>query len=114
LKDVAEQCTYRNFWKEAIESLADEYKYKDWPPEEWNRFECDRNELLDVVTIAKNKCLKAQWTIQIAGRTINLRECLTQIVDWVRRFTQVSDQSNITYAALPWAGFRFLLQAGRR
>ncbi|PVF98990.1 hypothetical protein CPB86DRAFT_872963 [Serendipita vermifera] len=103
----------RNFWKEAIESLTDEYESKDWLPKEWKDLECDGPELLSMVTSAKNNCLKSQWTIRIAGRTINVRECLTKIVDWVQKFAQVGDaavQFDTAHAALPWAGFRFLLQ----
>jgi hypothetical protein len=94
--------------------LAEEYKSDNWPPREWKNLECGGQELLNVVTSAKNKCLKAQWTIQIAGRAINLRECFTKIVDWVQKFAQVGDaavQFDTAHAALPWAGFRFLLQA---
>ncbi|PVG00856.1 hypothetical protein CPB86DRAFT_812717 [Serendipita vermifera] len=103
----------RNFWKEAIESLVNEHKSDDWPPKEWKDLEHDGRELLDVVMNAKNRCLKSQWTIQISGRTINLRDCFTKIVGWVQKFAQVGDaavQFDTTHAALPWAGFRFLLQ----
>jgi hypothetical protein len=73
-------------------------------------------ELLNVVTSAKNKCLKSQWTIQITGRTINLRKCLTRVLDWVQKFAQVGNAAvrfDTTHAAVPWAGFRFLLQVTR-
>ncbi|CAG8686331.1 15251_t:CDS:2 [Acaulospora colombiana] len=107
------QHAQRNFWKEAIESLANEYICDDWPPKEWKDLEHDGRGLLDVVVNAKNRCLKSQWTIQISGRTINLRDCFTKIVDWVQMFAVVGDaavQFDTAHAALPWAGFRFLLQ----
>ena len=49
------------------------------------------------------------------GEEVVLRDVGTKILHWVDRFKQIGDiivQYDPAHAALPWAGFRFVLQVG--
>ena len=60
-----------------------------------------------------NKKKGKQWKVKIRGEEVVLRDVGIKILHWVDRFKQIGDiivQYDPAHAALPWAGFRFLLQ----
>ena len=62
-----------------------------------------------------NKKKGEQWKVEFRGEEIVLRDVGNKILQWVDKFKQVGDiivQYDPVHAALPWAGFRFLLQVG--
>ena len=53
------------------------------------------------------------WKIKLRGGEVVLRDVGMKILHWVDKFKQIGDtmvQYDPGHAALPWAGFRFLLQ----
>ena len=55
------------------------------------------------------------WKVKFRGEEVVLRDVGTKILHWVDKFKQIGDtivQYDPGHAALPWAGFRFLLQVG--
>ena len=53
------------------------------------------------------------WQVSIGGRTFIIRDVMLKIVEWLRRFKEIGDVAvsfDPVHAALPWAGFRFLLE----
>ena len=60
-----------------------------------------------------NKKKGERWKVKFRGEEIVLRDVGMKILQWVDRFKQFGDiivQYDTAHAALPWAGFRFLLQ----
>ena len=78
----------------------------------------DSREAASAVKSKMDEILKAkgeQWKVKFRGEEVMLRDVGTKILHWVDRFKQVGDiivQYDPAHAALPWAGFRFLLQVG--
>ena len=57
------------------------------------------------------------WMFQFRGEEIAMRDIGMKILHWIDRFKQIGDiivQYDPGHAALPWAGFRFLLKVGLR
>ena len=57
------------------------------------------------------------WKFQFKGEEIVMRDIGMKILHWIDRFKQIGDiivQYDPGHAALPWAGFRFLLKVGPR
>ncbi|KAI5799542.1 hypothetical protein FPQ18DRAFT_253782, partial [Pyronema domesticum] len=53
------------------------------------------------------------WKIEIKGEKIVLRDIAMKLLGWMDRFKEIGDiivQFDPVHAALPWAGFRFLLK----
>ncbi|KAI5784286.1 hypothetical protein FPQ18DRAFT_298011, partial [Pyronema domesticum] len=53
------------------------------------------------------------WKIEIKGENIVLRDIAIKLLGWMDRFKEIGDiivQFDPVHAALPWAGFRFLLK----
>ena len=52
------------------------------------------------------------WKVRFRGEELVLRDVGMGILHWIDKFKQIGDvvQFDPTHAALPWAGFRFLLQ----
>ena len=53
------------------------------------------------------------WKVNFRDEEIVLRDVGMKILRWVDKFKQIGDiivQYDPAHAALPWAGFRFLLQ----
>ena len=53
------------------------------------------------------------WKVKFRGEEIVLRDVGMKILHWIDRFKQIGDiivQYDPAHTALPWAGFRFLLQ----
>ena len=68
-----------------------------------------RSRLDEIVSRKKGK----QWKVKIRGEEVVLRDVGVKILHWVDKFKQIGDvivQYDPAHAALPWAGFRFLLQ----
>ena len=56
-------------------------------------------------------------TVQIAGRSVVLRDQVDGIVRWLNRFKAVGDiavNANPVCAGLPWVGIRMLLEVGHQ
>jgi hypothetical protein len=72
------------------------------------------DELLQDVVEKKRICEAKQWKYtKRNGEVVFIRESLDQVVECAKRFREVGDaaaQYDPTHAALPWAGFRLLLQ----
>ena len=61
-----------------------------------------------------NKKKGELWKIKFRGEEVVLRDVGMKILRWVNTFKQIGNiivQYDPVHAALPWAGFRFLLQA---
>ena len=56
------------------------------------------------------------WKFQFKGEEIVMGDIGMKILRWIDRFKQIGDivQYDPGHAALPWAGFRFLLKVGLR
>jgi hypothetical protein len=56
-----------------------------------------------------------RWVHQkVNGKKIVLRDLCEKMANWIRKFRNIEDvvvQYDLAYAALPWAGVRFLMQA---
>ena len=53
------------------------------------------------------------WKATIAGRSYFARDVISKMVEWLRRFKEIGDVAanfDPVHAALPWAGFRYLLE----
>lgn len=70
---------------------------------------------LEAIQDKRKLCMQKRWTFTtISGRRIIIRDVLDKIATWLNRFKEVGDvlmQYDPSYAALPWAAIRFLLQA---
>ncbi|KAI5796206.1 hypothetical protein FPQ18DRAFT_423767 [Pyronema domesticum] len=56
---------------------------------------------------------KNAWNIEIKGEKIVLRDIAMKLLGWMDRFKEIGDiivQFDPVHAALPWAGFRFILK----
>ncbi|KIM28668.1 hypothetical protein M408DRAFT_8505 [Serendipita vermifera MAFF 305830] len=97
------------FWDKAIETLPEEYKM----PDEWRTPTTNGDNLVDLVKQEQQECEGKLWKIEINGKELVVRELFEKTISWVQRFVVVGDtavQYDPGNAALPWAGFRFLLQ----
>ncbi|KAL3476642.1 hypothetical protein BJX99DRAFT_258189 [Aspergillus californicus] len=97
-------------WKAAMKQVSEKY---------WKKLGLEGEpeligELLDITKAAIDKCQKGRISIQLSdGNTVYARTVFEKIFDWTNHFKAVGDiaiQYDPTPAALPWAGFRFLLQ----
>ncbi|KUJ10537.1 ankyrin [Mollisia scopiformis] len=99
-----------DIWKSAVQALSP--KQRDalgFDGEIYNL----QDEVLDLVVTKQRLCIEKQWTIEVRGKTIVLQDVSGRLLRWVDRFKVVGDlasQFDPVHAALPWAGFRFLLQ----
>jgi hypothetical protein len=72
-------------------------------------------QVSDIATRNKEQCDVKRWRFKLHGRDYILRDLAGKVVEWVNLFKQVGDvaiQHDPGYAALPWAGVRFLLEVG--
>jgi len=62
----------------------------------------------------QRRCIDNSFKFELPGqRTIVVREVAEKIISWLNKFKEVGDtivQFDPVHAALPWAGFRLLLQ----
>jgi bifunctional pyridoxal-dependent enzyme with beta-cystathionase and maltose regulon repressor activities len=72
------------------------------------------DDLLEEVAKRKRLFQEKQWRYtKRNGDVVIIRDTLSRIVEWVKKFRDVGDvvvQYDPTHAALPWAGVRLLLQ----
>jgi ankyrin repeat protein len=71
---------------------------------------------LKVAEAKRQQALKRRWRIRRSSSQddIIVRDVMEKVIYWIRRFKEVGDQMvqyDPGHAALPWAAFRFLLQA---
>ena len=74
---------------------------------------------VDAIRSIMNGILKKKkgelWKVKFRGEEVVLRDVGMKILRWVDTFKRIGDiiaQYDPLHAALPWAGFRFLLQVG--
>jgi hypothetical protein len=99
----------RDFWGEAIEVLPKGYKL----PKEWRAAKIDRESIVRMVNAKMEECEDRRWKIVINDKEVIVREVFGKTLDWIQKFAAIGDvavQYDPINAALPWAGFRFLLQ----
>ncbi|KAH6962195.1 hypothetical protein BKA56DRAFT_598467 [Ilyonectria sp. MPI-CAGE-AT-0026] len=71
-------------------------------------------QIIDSAHQKETDCRKNFGTFKIGKRKVDLGVCFRNIVSWLNKFKEVGDtivQYDPGYAALPWALFRFILQA---
>jgi len=69
--------------------------------------------LIELTRSKQAECERKRWKIKLGGREIVLRDVAETAISWLNTFKEVGDiavQFDTTGAALPWAGFRFLVQ----
>lgn len=110
---TAGQPLTESLWDKAFDGLN-----KDLKASLGHTKTCKRDILAAVVKAAedkKEKCLREHWKFKKpGGDVVIVRDVLEKIAKWVDRFKEVGDtavQFDATYASLPWAAVRFLLQA---
>ena len=113
---VADSTQAQSLWSMAINSdeLSSQRKTL-----ENTGFGADSQETASAVKSTMDEILSKrkgeQWKVKFRGEDVVLRDVGTKILQWVDKFKQVGDtivQYDPAHAALPWAGFRFLLQVG--
>ena len=82
-------------------------------------FGVDSGEMASAVRSMTEKILNEKkgelWKAKFREEEVVLRDIGMKILRWVDKFKQIGDiivQFDPVHAALPWAGFRFLLQVG--
>lgn len=71
------------------------------------------DHILEATKEKRDICRQKQWKYTWKGETIILRDVADKILAWVDKFKAIGDVAvnfDPTHAALPWAGFRFLLR----
>lgn len=98
-------------WRKAFDSLKVEDR------EQLQLDQCDIHDCLEKMREATEKhkqaCEEKGWTYSKDGDRIVLRDIADKMVNWIDRFKAVGDITvsfDPIHAALPWAGFRFLLE----
>lgn len=70
-------------------------------------------ELQQLTEKSQTRATEKAWSISRSnGQKVIVRDLLAKVVKWVNHFKAVADvaiQYDPVHAALPWAGFRFLL-----
>jgi hypothetical protein len=107
-----------SLWNRAIESLGDELSSLHKAlAEKGIKFESDTVGVAAAVgTITEGVVQDKKgkdWKINFRGENLVLRDIGMKVLEWVHRFKEIGDlivQFDPVHAALPWAGFRFLLQ----
>lgn len=60
----------------------------------------------------KEECDNKRWVYKSTNKEVALRDIVDNLIKWVDKFKAIGDlavQYDPVHAALPWAGFRFLL-----
>ncbi|CAG9983963.1 unnamed protein product [Clonostachys byssicola] len=74
----------------------------------------DVDHILKLAREKKATFESKQWEVELGSRSFKIRNGLSNIIDWLQKFKEVGDIAvnfDPVHAALPWAAFRFLLQA---
>lgn len=99
-----------DLWARAVETLPQCIKSQiDWAHEK----HANVQELQQLAEQAQTRATEKAWSISRSnGQKVIVRDLLAKVVKWVNHFKAVGDvvvQYDPVHAALPWAGFRFLL-----
>jgi len=60
-------------------------------------------------------CYEKRWKFNWKGKELLLHDVVSRIMTWIEKFETIGDivsQYDLSHAALPWTGFRLLLQVG--
>lgn len=104
-----------SLWTQAISKLSDKdqallkYVHVHSGTNDQNFFEA----IEDVIRDTRLQEMSHRWKISILGREFVIKDVVLKIIEWLRRFKEVGDVAvsfDPVHAALPWAGFRFLLE----
>ena len=112
LPPASTQCLHssESLWQAALKTLPpDDQRTLTVPLEKADVLQ----EVLGATLKAREICVSKQWTYSVNGEKKYLRDVADKIIQWVDKFKQIGDiivQYDPVHAALPWAGFRFLLQ----
>lgn len=71
------------------------------------------DKVLEETQKNRDICRQRQWKYSWKGETVVLRDIADNMVTWIDNFKSIGDvvgSFDPAHAALPWAGFRFLLQ----
>ncbi|KAI2634056.1 hypothetical protein GGS21DRAFT_543965 [Xylaria nigripes] len=103
-----------DMWKAALATLSDQDRATLDKLERSDRLS-NITEALRLAHEARDKCQDKAWRFKReSGEEVVARDVLAKIARWVSHFKAVGDtivQYDPVHAALPWAGFRFVLQA---
>lgn len=97
------------FWKEAFESLS--------PSDQESPRRCNGGDIikdiLDSMEVQKKLDERNARMFKWQGQVYHSSDIADKVISWVQTFIKVGDtivQYDPVHAALPWAGFRFILQ----
>jgi hypothetical protein len=101
-------------WDNALKSLSEEeQKLLSGCPKPDSKLNL-LQDMLDATEERKSRCEEHSWKTTIGNdRTIILYDQAVKIVQWLNKFKTIGDvvvNYDPIHAALPWAGFRFLLE----
>ena len=71
------------------------------------------NNLIELTKLKQAECEQKRWKFKLGDQEVVLRDVAETAISWLNTFKEVGDiavQFDTTGAALPWAGFRFLVQ----
>jgi hypothetical protein len=101
----------RNYWQEALKMLpaADQEILSTWTG--------SQIDLLWHIAVAtekaRSRAAEKDSKIHLGSRTVCLRDVADSIIKWINHFKTLVDlvmQYDPGHAAIPWVGFRFILQ----
>jgi hypothetical protein len=101
-----------NLWDKAVETLSDKDK------QDIDFSHPDKRAILEnVLTVVEGKmrmCMQKRLKYKKSnGEVVILRDLFEKMTKWLNKFKEIGDvamQYSPSYAALPWAGVRFILQ----
>jgi hypothetical protein len=101
----------KDLWKRAVDALSDDVKSQiDWTQDQKR---VPLGNLLQLTEDAQKQAADKAWSFKRPnGDKVNVRDVLTKVAKWLNHFKDVGDlavQYDPAHAALPWAGFRLLL-----
>jgi hypothetical protein len=114
---TVQKSNYPDLWLEALGKLLSEERKAVETLIPSQRGVHETTQLLDQVKDAVqqqgDKHSEKRWTITFRGQQVVLRDKVQKVLVWVDKFKEIGDTVVIydpVHMALPWAGFRFLLQ----
>ncbi|KAI1739627.1 ankyrin repeat-containing domain protein [Xylaria scruposa] len=109
---MSPQTSSADYWQKAYDSLSSEVQAN------LQHAQTGRRDIVEaVLRTAEEKqeiCFRKRWRFTLRGQPVVVRDVIEKITIWIQRFIAVGDtaiQYNTASAAIPWAAFRFLLQA---
>ena len=98
-------------WEQAVQALS---------KEDQSAFKVDEpssqllQSILNAIEKQRDVCLASQTKFRGSrGREIKIRDLCNRTIAWITKFLEIGDviaQFSPSYASLPWAGFRLLIQ----